>query len=683
MRKPRNGSESMAHEDELKTRITAQDDASKVLDAVATKADKLEGTDANVKVTADDRASAQIDDIITKTASLDKDTATVILNAETKRAESEVKGLQLLLAKVEGDEATVILEARDQASARLDKLKAAMRDVEAQSPVEVDAKAGPGLTNVGELLGKLPGQMGEVAGKLGSLGSLSTGGAIAGGVTAIAGGLLAAAEHAADLAINASDLASYIGTSVEDASRLLTVMGSVGIESGDLKDIIGQVNGVLTDTPELAKQLGIELANASPAEVFKQAYEAIRKIEDPQKRLILMGKAFGEEGARQIGSLIARYGDLSEAIEDVPESMVASPEDAQAARDFKASLQEVTREFQGMAIELGSSVLPLLVQLVGLFDKVSHGALGGVPIPHQDVQDWVIAHKKAIEELGFAYSDWQADAALGAVTIDDLQEKLDGATAKLDTMDRETRKLAGVMGEAAESGVKLAKETEHVGLEAQDAANPVKSLTTRIDEQRDAFDKLMGRYNKRDEFLTVQENFNALRETIEANKKATDENRISNEAFEQQVIAAKGAVITYIQTMEGIEPEVKTRIQAEVDQGSVEHAEAVLRALEKARTTTLFIEPKLKNPIPGQPKPDGGTFAAPTAGATLLAAELGAPTPVTTAAVPAMARVVPVGRPVATTVINVTVPRGYREIDAATAAHRLARRSGRLYAGRR
>jgi hypothetical protein len=662
--------------DDLEFRVVATDDATKVIDSVQKKADKLEGTEADVQLGAKDEASDRIDEVLKRVAGLDGDTAEVILKAEQTKAEGEIRKLQRLLADLDGEEADVVIEARDNATARLAKIKTALDEID---HADVDVEVG-GLDKMSGLLDKMPGKAGELASSLGSLG---TGGAIAAGVGGVATLLFQAGQEAAQAATEAQSLGKYIGTSTEEASRLLTVLETVGVEAGDLKDIVGQVNGVMTQTPALAEELGIKLEGANPAQVFLDTYDAIRKIEDPQRRLILMGQAFGEEGARQIGEVVARYGDLRKAMEDVNDSQVITDEDAAKAREYEAAMAKVTGEFKGLALTLGQDVLPILTAVADILGAI------GTPGPQPGSMDqFVETFRKAnttfeeaqtrLTDMGFAAGDVAAALENAGLKHDDAGQKAKSLADQMGETARETRK-AGTA--AAQTG----RDTEHLGIEMQDAQNPVKTLTTRIEEQTKAYDILKGRYNDRSTFLSITQQFADFTKAVEDNKTAADDAKISNAEFEQQVISLKGNVIDYIQATDDIPPEVKTRLQASVDQGSVEHAQAVLNALTVGRTVDIGINlhPQGSGKFQFVAAAQGSKGLP--GGATLVGEDgpelLNLPRGTTVTSAPQTARILSQPSVVnSTTIVN--VPRGYRTLDAATAAHRLERRSGRLYKGR-
>lgn len=630
----------MAGREDLEFRITATDDATKVVDGVQRKVDKLEGTEADVTLDAKDEATDRIDDVIRRVSTLDKEDATIILNAEAKKAEAEISKLTRLLADVDGEDATVVIAAKDEATRRLERIEGAMKDVEKRSPVEVDVKTGSGFGKLTGLLDKLPGQMGEVAG---GLGGLAEGGAIAGGAAAVGAALFAAVDHAKDLALEAGNVAQYIGSSVEDASRLLRVLESVGVESGDLLDIIGQVNSVLSASPALVEELGVTLKGQSPADVFLQTYNAITKIEDPQRRLLLMQQAFGEEGARQIGALAGKYGDLSKAMEDVPDDLVASPQDVKAAKELDKSMRELAQQIEKVAVKLGERLIPtaskavdaiLMLQRTAQAFLADERELSDVQIAEQFLGTGKSADemRKALEEAGVATEN--VTAALAAAGFQATET------------DRETRRMTGAMGDAASSAQVNEQTWKDQARIYGEVARGVAGVTTETDNQLASYEKLLAKYDQRQAYLNLQQSFDDWRKKLK-------EGKLTNEELELSVLSLKEETIKYAQQLDHLPPSVKTAVIADIDEASVEETEAILHTLEVEKTVKVWFEPHLRSSGRVALGPDGEFVIRPTS-----------------AAAPAAPSV---------TNVNVHLPRGARAGDIARAISAHTRRSGRRY----
>ena len=672
----------MAKED-LEFRIVATDDATKVVDGVQKKVDKLEGSEADVTIGAKDEATDRLDAVMKRVDGLDKETATVILNAEESKAEGEIRKLQKLLADLDGEEATAVIEARDNASKRLDAIQSKMREVEARSPIPVDVETGSGFDKLSGLLKSLPGQVGAAGGAIEGL--AGSGATAAAGIGAVVAGIGAAVTGAKDLALEVNNVAKFTGATVDEASRLLEVWKQSGADVGDLLDTVGQVNGVLAQTPGLADQLGISLKNASPQEVFLRAVDALGKVEDAQQRVVLGSQLFGEQGTRQVAAVTTKFGDLRKAMDRVSGARLVTDEDVVRAQELDRSIGKLKAAAANFAATIGELAIPAVNGLASAADL----ALG--PLDRL----FNALNKKADEDsfLG-GFITGVLGGAFGAVgkLLDDTEEKLN-AVAEADRlaaeaqkeMERESKRLLGTMGPLPGTVEETARATEHMGIEAQDAKNPVRSLTTAIEEHDVAYQKLKDNYSDRDAFRTAKKAFDDLTTAIHETGAMSEE---TGAAFDR----AKEATIDYIEAVEELPPDVKTRLQVDVDQGSADHARAVLDALTTGRTVDIGIDLhpqgsgrfKVVPAARGSKGVPGGMTLVGEDGPELLRLPTG--TQVfpnqKTREILGMQN----GTEAISTLVNqttiVNVPRGYRQLDAASAAHRVARRSGRLYIGK-
>ena len=103
-----------------------------------------------------------------------------------------------------------------------------------------------------------------------------------------------------------------------------------GADINDLNDVLLQMNGVLQTSPDLAKQIGVNLKDG--ADVGSRFVEVVGKIQSStlgaSEKAQLMSQMFGEEGVRQVAKLTASIdGPLSSAIENVSEAQIISEDE--------------------------------------------------------------------------------------------------------------------------------------------------------------------------------------------------------------------------------------------------------------------------------------------------------------------------------------------------------------------
>ena len=190
------------------------------------------------------------------------------LEADTKQARAEVAKLMTKLTEVKGSDARAEVKADiTEAKANIDRMQEELRSIDGRT-AELNVEANGLDSIVGQLEG-MPGQFGEIGS---AISGIMTGPAgIAAGVGAIGAAAISLVEATSQAAIDAKTYADLTGTSVENASRLLTVSKQVGIEANDLSDITLQTVQGLQNNAEYAETLGINLADGkAPADRLLQ-----------------------------------------------------------------------------------------------------------------------------------------------------------------------------------------------------------------------------------------------------------------------------------------------------------------------------------------------------------------------------------------------------------------------------
>jgi len=132
--------------------------------------------------------------------------------------------------------------------------------------------------------------------------------AMAGGA-AIAGFAIKAMNAFEDLAIASGKFADATGLSVEEASRFIEVGGDIGIEAGTIESAVGKMNKVLGATPELFKQLGVEVVRSSGGvtdvnATFLNVIQRLKDIKDPAQRAATASQLLGK-GWQSMAEMIA------------------------------------------------------------------------------------------------------------------------------------------------------------------------------------------------------------------------------------------------------------------------------------------------------------------------------------------------------------------------------------------
>jgi hypothetical protein len=336
--------------EELNTRLTADDQASAVVDKVAGKMADLEDRDHEVDVTGD---TSDVDGELTaldrRLRGLTDSEKRIVLELAAKDAQRDVDKLNRDLARAEKyDDTTIdmIVNAKGDAERKLDTIQAEIRDIDGASPTvrpEVDSS-----------------ELDAFVGKLGDLGGF--GGAVAGAAgpaAAVAATLGLAVNSVRDIGTEVQTIATVLGTSAEEASRLRAVFADTGVEANDLQDIALQTTGALADNADLASRIGISIADAqNPAEALKAAINGWDFLSATER-----SQLFGEEGVRQIGQLIARGESLDDLLAGVESRRIMSEEDIANARRLQEIVADFKGELEGLALTIGGPLATAIADL--------------------------------------------------------------------------------------------------------------------------------------------------------------------------------------------------------------------------------------------------------------------------------------------------------------------------------
>jgi hypothetical protein len=347
-----------ARTNKVEVEITASDEATPKIERLERKIDGLEADEARVTVTANtDRLEQQLADAKTRLEGLDGDEASVTARL-VGNLEDELEQARRLLAQLDGQTGTVRITAVDTASGDIDRVDAKLRQLDGRV---ADVRTG-----------------GERAGGV-SVGGLGKGI----GFAAIAAALFESVTTANQLAGEVQQVADATGAPLDKASRLVTVWKQNGFEVSDLLDIIFQINGALAQSPELAGQVGVSLAdNQDLIDTFLESVNGVAtSFENVADRQVAASTLFGEEGTRQITAVTTAVGDLDAAMSNLPEAQTIDEADVDRWREANA---EVT-EFQGKLLEiqllLAENILPLInTMLDGLASWFSGVAGAGAAV---------------------------------------------------------------------------------------------------------------------------------------------------------------------------------------------------------------------------------------------------------------------------------------------------------------
>ncbi len=267
----------MAKNEQIRIDLTAEDDASKVIDKVADAAADLEKQSPEIDITATDQASATIDAVAAEASALSKQDAEVVLRAKVDAAKADLKALRADLEQT-ADKAGDTQRALDR----------------------VGGDGGDGLKTRGNAIADLTGPLGsassaasDFAGVFDGLGDIAEDAASKFGLSQKAAGLVSSAIGGLGVAVAVGAAAwTYFADQTrkarEQAEKLVTVQK-------ELRELIADRKW--TD------------AAAKLTENYSKAYDAARKLGVSATDITkyLTGQADELPGVK------ARWDDLSDA----------------------------------------------------------------------------------------------------------------------------------------------------------------------------------------------------------------------------------------------------------------------------------------------------------------------------------------------------------------------------------
>ena len=161
-----------------------------------------------------------------------------------------------------------------------------------------------------------------------------------------------------DLALGAGKFADATGLSVEQASRFIEVGGDIGIEAGTIESAIGKMNKTLGATPELFKELGVDVVRTDSGltdvnATFLAVVDRLNEIKDPALRATTAAQLLGK-GWQSMAELINLGSDeLQKSLDSVAGAQVISDEELKKAKEFRDTMDQLGDMWNGFVIEAG------------------------------------------------------------------------------------------------------------------------------------------------------------------------------------------------------------------------------------------------------------------------------------------------------------------------------------------
>lgn len=471
--------------------------------------------------------------------------------------------------------------------------------------------------------------------------------AVAAGAALVAFGAKAVSAFQ-DLALEAGKFSEATGIAVEDASRWIEVAGDVGVSTETIQGAFQRMNKAIADgkLDEFSAQIvRAKDGTVDASATFQNLVTTIGAIKDPTERAQAAQDAFGRSYGEMAELMEMDAKSLQQALADVSDEKVIDEGEVKKARDFRAAMDKLNDAAQDLTLKIGGSLVPVLTDAADAMGAISDGVDAGWL---GTAADQVVTTDNLVEGLSEALdgnrTGWQRlGGAVSLVTgvfpvLGEQTQKLGGETlgleeaalAAVDALGLEkgaTDESAAATAEAA-----AAIEAEKAAVEASIAAHEERAalLEEQANAQRAAADSGFAVRDAEDSFVESLAAANevlasnegdlravrgALDDTAEAaggladatvrqyeeqakangvTLSAKQSQDIWNSSMLNSAASASGplrqSIIAYIAQVNGIPPEKVSEIQAAIDNGSVDWANAVLADASKTRDALVVAE---------------------------------------------------------------------------------------------
>jgi hypothetical protein len=188
----------------------------------------------------------------------------------------------------------------------------------------------------------------------------------------------------ADAAIAANQLSAATNASVEDASRFGALAGRYGLDLSALTEIFADLQQASGEGGKNLEALGVTIAKNADGLIdwigtAVNFLEVLQDIPDATERNRLMFKFFGEEGAKQLMSLVNSGISVKEALEGISTAQIFGTDDVQAAMEYNRAMQGLASAAKDAQFALGRQLAPVVADVTNLLVPLL-GVLKNIPV---------------------------------------------------------------------------------------------------------------------------------------------------------------------------------------------------------------------------------------------------------------------------------------------------------------
>lgn len=468
-------------DNDLRMTIVADDEASRVIDGVTQKAEKLDKLNPEVDISADaKKAERTVSDLIKDTAKLDKETATIVLAIKAGDVERQLKETAIAIAGLDGEsvEIEAELEHANELKGDLDEITSKIKELNATDVNPNTKPAVEGIQAVEKTAESsknvLANMVGNSAQDIGEVGGIA-------GSTGVAIGQMA--EYFSDATLAGEGMASALKNMALIAGPILLLATATQVVSGVLAENARRAQ----EAQERTDLLGESMREASDdaAGLSDGLRENIDDLRDFEATALLGGEGIINT-MNDIAKKIPIVGGLIS--QDLGVNVVDALNKAETSMfKFSKAITGTSAEGQAFADsmfaafkagKISGDEYRAIVQAINQYRKAAADARKEQQLFNVDAAE----ANAIIGELASQADPLSQFADVWAAIFDDMR---DGAVDSEATA-AQINALAAALGLTQEEVIKLAQE--HLDEEMKSAAEQTSALVDGLDAVNKAFD---------------------------------------------------------------------------------------------------------------------------------------------------------------------------------------------------
>lgn len=443
------------------------------------------------------------------------------------------------------------------------------------------AKAKAGLREAETAFGKFRNSVGQADGAMGKFKATSGAAldfvksnamnfATAAGAAIVAFGIKSVKSFQ-DLALSVSKFSDATGMTLDSASRFIEVAGDIGIEAGTLEKSLGFMNKTMGNSPDLFKELGIQIEYTSGgakdmSATFLNVIDRIKGVSDPAEKAALASKLLGRGWAEMAELIEMGSGSLTKSLSEVNDAQIITPEKERQAKALRDEMDRLTDSAGNFTKALGEKLTPVLTDVVkGINNMVEKakdiGSFEMFGISVGDVANGLFK---------FSTAGFQGARALWGVIAGS-----DEASASGDELNVVTAEMARVWGEGKRAMI--------------DAVPPAQNLNSEIERQQQVLEDAKYAWDLFKGNLSMELERQGLVTDIEAFRTkwagTTDEAKRKSEEYRAEVLRLQIQVANFGgEVLRTATTATQNKIRILIETGQLERAVALLQYI---RNNTL------------------------------------------------------------------------------------------------